>query len=439
MCQQAGTVVGMNYRIQGGKPLSGTIQTNTSKNAAVALLCASLLNKGKTILERMPRIEEVNRLVEVLESIGVTVTREGGTITIKPPKTLSLQTMDREAAEKTRSISLFAGVLSHWEKEFMLPVAGGCHLGARSLQAHTDALGALGIEMKGTDAGWHVRAWDKRAGEIIMSEASDTGVENALFAAALLPGTTTIRFASSNYMVQDVCAFLQKLGVAVEGAGTSTLAVHGVSSIDTEVTFTPSEDPIESMFFVALAATTRSRLTITQCPIDFLELELLHLKKMGLAVGRTEAYVRDRVRLADLTIEPSELCATQEKIAPLPYPGINIDNLPFFVPVATQAKGRTLIHDWVYENRAIYYTEINKLGADVVLADPHRVFVTGPTPLHAATIKAPPALRPATMLLIGMLAAQGESVLQGVYPINRGYEQLHERLNALGAQIESYV
>jgi len=136
-------------------------------------------------------------------------------------------------------------------------------------------------------------------------------------------------------------------------------------------------------------------------------------------------------------VHASKLVAAPEKIAPRPYPGINIDNLPFFVPVATQANGETLIHDWVYDGRAHWYTEMNKLGASVELLDQHRVLVKGPTKLHAANIKAPPALRPATLLLIGMLAAEGESMLTDVYPINRGYENLHERLQELGASVEA--
>jgi UDP-N-acetylglucosamine 1-carboxyvinyltransferase len=194
------------------------------------------------------------------------------------------------------------------------------------------------------------------------------------------------------------------------------------------------------MFFFALAATTRSALTIKRCPIDFLELELLTLKYMGLSYDRSDAYLSENghTKLVDIAIHRAkQLIAPEDKIAARPYPGINIDNLPFFVPVATQAEGRTLIHDWVYEERAIHYMAMNKLGADLVLADPHRVYVTGPTPLKAAKIKAPPALRPATILLIGMLAADGESELENVYPINRGYENLHERLRTIGASVEA--
>jgi UDP-N-acetylglucosamine 1-carboxyvinyltransferase len=160
---------------------------------------------------------------------------------------------------------------------------------------------------------------------------------------------------------------------------------------------------------------------------------------MGLQYDRGPLYKADngRTNLVDLVIHPSTLHAPAEKIHPMPYPGINADNLPFFVPPATQAEGRTLILDWMYDGRAIHYMEMKKLGADMVLADPHRVFIQGPTPLHAAVIDAPPALRPATILLIGMLAAEGNSELRNVYPISRGYANLHERLKTLGAEIEA--
>lgn len=389
----------------------------------------------------MPRIEEVNRLIEVLKSLGVNVEwKKNGNLIVRPPKRLRLAHIDKEAAGRTRSITMLAGPLSHWSEDFLLPVPGGCALGSRSLTAHIDALKALGIEMEGTDDGWRVRSPKKKHADIVMYEASDTGVENALMSAALIPGETTIRFASSNYMVQDLCVFLEGLGVKVEGIGTSTLSVHGIEEIDIDATGQPSEDPIEAMLFIALAATTGSSFTVERAPIDFLTLELMRLSKMGLRHKVSSSVIGEngRVRLADIEIGPSHLVAPSDKIAPLPYPGLNIDNLPFFVPIATRAHGRTLIHDWVYENRAVYYTEMNKLGADVVLADPHRVFVNGPTELRAADIEAPPALRPATILLIGMLAAEGESHLRNVYPINRGYENLHERLKTLGAKIEAY-
>lgn len=326
-------------------------------------------------------------------------------------------------------------------KSFDLPAPAGCDLGKRSLGAHIDALQKLGIKITGDEEKhtYHVEAEETHPAEIVMYEASDTGVENVLMAAALIPGETTIKFASANYMVQDLCVFLQDCGVQVEGIGTSTLIVHGQKEIDAKIEGHPSEDPIESMFFISLAATTRSEITIERSPIDFLELELYTLAQMGLLFSIGESYTSDNKHtiLRDITIYPSELVAAPEKIAPRPYPGINIDNLPFFVPPATQAVGKTLIHDWVYDGRAKYYMEMSKLGASMELLDPHRVIVEGPTKLRPADVEAPPALRPATLLLIGMLAAEGESMLRNVYPINRGYANLAERLAKLGAAVEA--
>lgn len=431
----------MNYRVIGGKKLSGTVATNVSKNAAVALLAASLLNKGKTTLKKMPRIEEVKRLIEVLESIGVDVKwADNGDITITPVA-VDVSNIRAESAGKTRSIALFVAPLSHIFTSFDLPAPKGCDLGKRSLGAHVDALARLGIELHGDEEKhtYHVEAGDKHAADIVMFEASDTGTENVLMAAARIPGVTTIKFAAANYMVQDLCFFLEACGVKIEGIGTSTLKVHGVEAIEKDIVYAPSEDPIESMFFVSLAATTGSELTIQRCPIDFLELELYTLGQMGLQyeIGKCYPAENGRTMLADVVIRPSQLVGAPEQIAARPYPGINIDNLPFFVPPATQADGKTLIHDWVYDGRAKWYMEMRKLGARMEMLDPHRVLIQGPAKLHGAEVEAPPALRPATLLLIGMLAAEGESTLRNVYPINRGYANLAERLQALGASVEA--
>lgn len=428
----------MNYKVVGGKKLSGTVQTNTSKNAAVVLLCASLLNKGKTTLKSMPRIEEVKRLIEVLESIGVGVTWKDKDIVITPPSKLDITKLDNRAAQKTRSISMFIGPLCHLFKEFTIPHPGGCKLGARSLRPHIYALEELGLKIESKTGKYHISSKTLHPAEIVMYESSDTGVENVIMAAAKIPGKTTIKFASSNYMVQDLCVFLMSLGVRIEGLGSTTLVVHGLDNIDQNATAYPSEDPIESMFFLSLAATTGSEITIKGCPIDFLELELLKLEKMGFKYTKSDLYksTNKHTKLVDITTYPSKLVALEEKIYARPFPGINIDNLPFFVPIATQAKGRTLIHDWVYENRALYYMEFTKLGSNMVLADPHRIYIDGPSKLQGAEIICPPALRPATIILIAMLKAKGESLLRNIYSINRGYENLHERLRDLGADIE---
>lgn len=429
----------VNFRITGGKPLKGTITTNTSKNAAVALLCASLLNQSRTTLKGVPKIEEVFRVIEVLVSIGVQVKWVGGSnLEIQPPKKLDLSSMNVEAATKTRSVIMLLGPLIHLFPKFQLPEPGGCKLGSRTVRPHLYALEKMGVSIEVDDEGYNVSAPHLRSAEIVLYESGDTVTENALMAASRIAGKTVIKFASSNYMVQDLCFYLQELGVSIEGVGSTTLSVHGKADLAKNVTYHLSEDPIESMLFLSIAATTHSELTIKRCPIDFLELELLKLEKMGFKFTLSPRYKsnNNKSNLVDITTRASTLVALEEKLYGRPFPGLNIDNLPFFVPIATQAKGTTLIHDWVYENRALYYLEMAKLGANIILADPHRVFIEGPTNLRPAEIICPPALRPAAIILIAMLAAKGTSILRNVYSINRGYEDLCKRLQEIGADIE---
>ncbi len=433
-----------HLRVHGGSKLSGTIDVKTSKNAGVALLCASLLNRGRTTLRKVARIEEVNRLLEVLNSIGVESSwiGEGNDLELISPERLELENIDEDAARRTRSIIMFLGPLMHREDTFALPYAGGCDLGTRTVEPHMAALRPFGLEVKATEGRYHASAGNPTnlVRPIVLTERGDTVTENALLAAARHDGATVIRNASSNYMVQDLCFFLERLGVVVEGVGSTTLTVHGVSDIDVDVDYSPSEDPIEAMSLLAAAIATDSEITIRRAPIEFLEIELATLEEMGFVYEQSDEYVADNghTRLVDLTTKPSILHAPLDKIHPMPFPGLNIDNLPFFAVIAAVAEGQTMIHDWVYENRAIYLTELNKLGASVKLLDPHRVMVEGPARLRAAEIMCPPALRPAVVVLLAMLAAEGTSILRSVYVIQRGYEDLAERLNALGARIETF-
>ena len=433
-----------HLRIYGGTKLSGAIDVKTSKNAAVALLCASLLNRGRTTLRNMARIEEVNRIIEVLRSIGVRVRWLAGTndLEIDPPATLDLAAMDQDAARRTRTVIMFLGPLLHEFTEFALPYAGGCDLGARTVEPHLSALRHFGLRVEAT-SGVYAASVDpgvrpERA--IVLTERGDTVTENALMAAARHDGTTIIRNASSNYMVQDLCFYLRRLGVRVEGIGTTTLTVTGVGEIDVDVDYSPSEDPIEAMSLLAAAVVTGSEITIRRVPIEFMEIELALLSEMGMQYELSQEYpsANGFTRLVDLTTIPGPLHAPIDKIHPMPFPGLNIDNLPFFALIGAVAEGRTMLHDWVYENRAIYLTELNKVGAKVQLLDPHRVLIDGPTRWRAAEVGCPPALRPGVVILIAMLAAPGVSMLRNVYVIHRGYEDLAQRLNALGARIESF-
>jgi len=433
-----------HLRIVGGTRLHGSIDVKTSKNAAVALLCASLLNRGRTTLRSLARIEEVNRILEVLGSIGVR-TRwlpDSSDLEITPPARLDLDRIDVEAGRRTRTVIMFLGPLLHDYPTFQLPYAGGCDLGTRTVEPHMSALRSFGLDVQATH-GFYQATADRTVHPvrpIVLTERGDTVTENVLLAAARNDGVTVIRNASPNYMVQDLCFFLEKLGVQIDGIGTTTLTVHGVADIDTDVEYSPSEDPIEAMSLLAAAVVTGSTITIRRVPIEFMEIELATLEGMGMTYEISEEYrsANGHTRLVDLTTVPGPLHAPIDKIHPLPFPGLNIDNLPFFALIAAQSEGTTMLHDWVYENRAIYLTELTKLGARVQLLDPHRVLIEGPTRWRAAEVMCPPALRPGVVVLLAMLAAPGTSVLRNVYVINRGYEDLADRLNALGATIEVF-
>jgi UDP-N-acetylglucosamine 1-carboxyvinyltransferase len=427
-----------NFIINGGKKLGGTISTNAAKNASVAILCASTMIKGKTTLRNVPEIEEVKRIIEILQSIGLNIKwTKKHEMEINNPGKINLGRLNKESYAKTRSGFLLLGALLSQLDEFSLPLPSGCKLGKRTVNPYALALDHLGVSVTCSQTSYDIKKINLKGADLTMYETGDTATENTIMAAVLAPGTTSIHFAASNYMVQDLCYFLKSAGAKIKGIGTSTLMIEGVKELKPVNKYPIMPDPIESMAFISIAITTGSKLTITKCPIDFLRLELEKLSIMGQKYTIDKKYksLNRKFDLVDITIYPSALTALPDKLHPLPYPGLNIDNLPLFLPILTQAKGTTLVHDWIYENRAIYYTELNKLGADIMLLDPHRVTVTGPSDLKNNEIICPPALRPSINLLICMLAAPGRSILRNSYSIDRGYENIVKRLNKIGADI----
>ncbi|KJY35668.1 helix-turn-helix domain-containing protein, partial [Streptomyces sp. NRRL S-495] len=254
----------MHLRVAGGTTLSGAIDVRSSKNACVAILCASLLTTGRTTLRSVARIEEVYRILEVLNSIGVRSrwTNDGRDLELTPPAELDLAGMDVEAARRTRSVLMFLGPLMHRADNFAIPYAGGCDLGTRTVQPHLTALRRFGLEVATTGGAYHasVQPGTPMDRPIVLTERGDTVTENALLAAAHHDGVSVIRNASPNYMVQDLCFFLEKLGVRIDGVGTTTLTVHGVPEITCDVDYTPAEDPVEAMSLLAAAVVTSSEL-----------------------------------------------------------------------------------------------------------------------------------------------------------------------------------
>lgn len=426
--------------INGGKKLSGEIANQTAKNSAVAILCASAMIKGATVLSDVPEIEEVNRIIELLKSIGVKVKKIGlKKYSIDASGALTLSRIDRNASEKTRSSLFLIGALAARARDFKLPKSGGCKLGERTIRPHVYALEKFGVRVSSHENYYEIKNAPRlKAAKIVMYESGDTATENAIMGAVLAKGTTVIKMASANYMVQDLCYFLNKAGAKIAGIGSTTLEIKGVAKLNPVADYPIMPDPIVAMTYIAAGIVTGSRITIKNCPLDFLELELTKLEKMGqkYTVKKARPSKNGHFPVADITVIPSKLTALPDKIECRPFPGLNIDNLPLFVPILATAKGRTLVHDWPYENRAVSYLEIAKLGGKLMLLDPHRVMVEGPTSFTANEAICPPILRVAVVVLICMLAAKGKSILRNTYMIDRGYENLYGTLNRAGADIK---
>ena len=417
--------------------MHGEIMNQSAKNSAVAILCASVMIKGKTILSDVPQIEEVNRILELLASLGIKIEKLGpGKLSLDASKNLNFGNIDKHASEATRSSLLLLGALASRPVNYKIYKSGGCRLGERTVRPHLYALQSFGVNVVSKQKFYEVKNSPLRAGKIVMYESGDTPTENAIMAAALAPGKSIIRMASANYMVQDLCYFLRQAGAKIEGIGTTTLIIEGVKELKSVANYSIMPDPIAAMTFLSAAIVTGSHLTIKNCPMDFLDLELYKLEKMGQKLQVKNERRAGAFRMGDIEVWPSNLKALPDKIYGRPFPGLNIDNLPLFVPILAKAKGRTLVHDWAYENRSVYYLELQKLGAKITLLDLHRAWVEGPTGFKANEVVCPPALRPAVNVLIGMLAAKGKSILRNTYVIDRGYENLYDILNKAGADIK---
>jgi len=425
--------------INGGKKLNGAIENQSAKNSAVAILCACASIRGKTTLVDMPEIEEVKRIIELLQSIGIKIQWLGkGKLEVDASAELHMEKIDPVAAAKTRASIFLWGALASRVKSYKIPKSGGCHLGERTVRPHWYALEKIGVTVESKDCFYLVKNSSLKGANIVMYESGDTTTENAVMAAVLASGKTTIKMASANYMVQDLCYFLNKAGAKIKGIGTTTLEITGVAKLKIVKNYSIMPDPIVAMTYISIGITTGSNITVKSCPLEFLELELCKLEVMGqkYKIKNSRKSKNGKFDLVDIETLPSSLSALPDKIYGRPFPGLNIDNLPLFIPILTQAHGRTLVHDWAYENRAVHALELQKLGASVTLLDSHRLWVEGPTKFVANEVICPPALRPAVNILICMLAANGKSVLRNTYAIDRGYENLYQTLNSIGADIK---
>ncbi len=419
------------FIIHGEKPLIGEITVKGSKNAATPILAATLLTKNPCIISNIPLIEDVFRMIELIESLGVSVKWLTKNKVRIQARELNISQLKNEIICQLRSSVLLLGPLLARLERIEFPSPGGCVIGARSLETHLKAFESLGIKInrKGEKYIFSLPSnTNKKINDIVLKEFSVTATENILMFASLLPQKTIIRLAAAEPHVQDLIRFLQKLGVKIEGGGTHHLIVEGKSQLSgAEHRLVP--DYIEAGTFLIAIAATHGKALVRGVMLDHMDAIIFKLREMGV---RLKIHPR-KDNLCDILVLPSlKLKATN--IQTLPYPGLPTDIQAPFGVLATQADGTSLIHDPLYEGRLRYVNELNKMGANCLIADAHRAFIVGPTPLYGKEITSFDIRAGATLIIAGLMA-KGKTIINNIYQVDRGYEKIEKRLRKLGANI----
>lgn len=413
------------FLINGGRPLNGEIRVGGMKNATTPIIAATLLIKEPVRLTNVPRLTDVEKMCDILRSLGSTVEWVGENELAIDNAAADLTSLNAKAVKAMRSSILLMGPLLARFHEVQIPEPGGCIIGNRPLDSHFDALSALGaeIEVNRETGMYHLKA-AKLTGAVTYPTFSVTATENAIMAAVTAEGRTTIKLAAAEPHVEDLCAFLNSAGARIQGGGTHTIVIDGVATLHgTDHRIIP--DTIEAGTFAALGAVTKGTLHITGIEPAHLDMPLMLLKKMH----------------ANFSLEGTTLVMGPHtaldafKLQTLPYPGFPTDLQSPFGVIATQARGTSLIQDPMFEGRLGYTNELNKMGANCVICDPHRVLISGPTPLFGQEIRGLDLRAGATLVIAGLVAS-GETILHGAEIIDRGYEKIDERLAAVGADIK---
>ncbi len=393
------------------------------KNAATPIIAATLLTKEDCLIDNVPRITDVFKMLEIIKSLGGEVSWLGDhQVRISTAK-VEPGLVDQEAVACMRSSILLLGPLLARFRSVNLPEPGGCIIGNRPIDTHLSALARLGAVIERSNGIYHLEA-DRLAGaNIILPEFSVTATENAIMAAVLASGRTVIKLAAAEPHVQDLIKFLNQLGAKISGAGTHTLVIDGVKSLGGG-SHTLIPDQIEAGTFAVAAAVTRGEVIIENIIPEHLEIILLNLERAGVNFELGEDWLK---------IKPSTSLKAFH-LQTLPYPGFPTDLQAPFSVLATQCVGTSLIQDPMYEGRLGYVQELIKMGANAIVADPHRVIITGPTPLYGQEIKSFDLRAGATLIIAG-LAASGETIVNEAEMVDRGYEKIEERLSNLGARI----
>jgi UDP-N-acetylglucosamine 1-carboxyvinyltransferase len=421
------------FVIEGGVPLSGTIEPAGNKNAALPLLACSLLTEQEVVLHNVPRIRDVEAMLALLEDLGVRVQRRSDNTLSLTAAGVAKTAVDAGLAERIRASFLAAGPLLARFGAAAMPPPGGDVIGRRRLDPHLHAFRALGAEVEhGRDIRISAPDGGLQACDFLMDEPSVMATENALMAAALIPGTTVIRNAASEPHVQDLGRMLVKMGAAVEGIGSNVMIVHGLSELG-GCEHTVSPDHIEIASFMALAGVTGGELRIRGCVADDLRMIRLVFQRLGL---RSEMTDGDCVVPGgqELRVE-RDAGDYQSKVEDGPWPAFPADLTSIAVALATQSDGSVLIFEKMFENRLFFVDKLISMGAEITICDPHRAIVIGPRRLRGQRLSSPD-IRAGMAMLIAALCAQGVSEIHNIREIDRGYERIDERLRALGAKIE---
>jgi UDP-N-acetylglucosamine 1-carboxyvinyltransferase len=420
------------FVIQGGAPLSGELTVAGNKNAALPILAACLLTEEELLLHRVPRIRDTEAQIALLERLGVEVGWVGDNSVRLCARNVTDVAVDEELSAKIRASFLVAGPLLARFGEARMPPPGGDFIGRRRLDAHLDAFKDLGARIAGDRWIELTAPTGLCACEIFMDEPSVMGTENALMAAALTPGATTIANAASEPHVQDLARLLTAMGARVDGIGSNVMTVNGRDRLG-GAEHTICADHIEVGSFMALAAATGGEICIRDTePADLLMLRR-QFRRLGL---RSEIQGRDVVVPPGQRLEiESDIGDAIPKIEDGPWPAFPADLTSIALALATQANGEILIFEKMFENRLFFVDKLVAMGARITLCDPHRAIVSGPSRLHGERVESPD-IRAGMAILIAALAAEGTSEIGNIRQIDRGYEQIDERLRSLGAQIE---
>jgi UDP-N-acetylglucosamine 1-carboxyvinyltransferase len=423
------------FVIEGGVPLSGTVVPAGNKNAALPLLACSLLTDEEVVLHNVPHIRDTEAMLALLAALGVRVERRDGNVVSLQADGVRSSDVDPVLAERIRASFLVAGPLLARFGSALLPPPGGDVIGRRRLDPHLDAFRALGAHVE-HERDIRLSAPDGLVPcDFFMDEPSVMGTENALMAAALTPGTTVIRNAASEPHVQDLARMLNRMGAAIEGLGSNVMYVHGVARLggcEHEV----SPDHIEIASFMALAGVTGGELRIRHCVPDDMRMIRLVFARLGLTTEQDEDDIL--IPGGQKLVMARDAGGYQVKVEDGPWPAFPADLTSIALALATQSEGTVLIFEKMFENRLVFTDKLVAMGANIILCDPHRAVISGPTPLWGARLVSPD-IRAGMAMLIAALCARGESEIGDIAQIDRGYERIDERLRALGARIERVV